>query len=125
MAQFYLDLDIPQIAHRLGVEVHLFSLRLPRFEQYESASQRRRSAKSVSANIVEGCGRRSYKADFVKFLVYASASRSETIEWLTYICDCHKNSRDEAQILLDQSNELRRKLNRFIQTVMASHRSAE
>jgi len=66
--QSYRDLKIYQLAHKLAVEIHEMSLTLPKFEMYEEGAQIRRSSKSVKTNIVEGYGRRRYKADFIKFL---------------------------------------------------------
>jgi four helix bundle protein len=59
----YRDLKVYQEAHRLGVEIHRFSLKLSKFELYETGSQIRLASKSISANIVEGYGRRRYQAD--------------------------------------------------------------
>ena len=56
--------------------------KLPRFEGFEEGSQIRRSMKSVKATIVEGYGRRRYKQDFLRFLVYALASCDETTDHL-------------------------------------------
>ena len=53
----YQNLRVYHLAHELGVEAHHLSLRLPKYELYETGSQLRRAAKSVSANIVEGYGR--------------------------------------------------------------------
>ncbi len=61
------DLRVYQRAHELGVAAHHLSLRLPKHELYETGSQLRRASKSVSANIVEGHGRRRYKADYLRF----------------------------------------------------------
>ncbi len=55
---------------------------LPRFELYEEGSQIRRSSKSVVANIVEGYGRRRYKSEYIRFLIFALASCDETREHL-------------------------------------------
>ncbi len=66
----YKDLEIYQLAHALAVECHKVSLRLPKFEMYEEGSQLRRSSKSVSTQIVEGFGRRRYKADFLCILTH-------------------------------------------------------
>ncbi|AHF15048.1 four helix bundle protein [Niabella soli] len=65
----YKDLNIYQEAHRLALLVHRLSMKLPKFELYEEGSQVRRSAKAVSTAIVEGYGRKRYKADFIRFLV--------------------------------------------------------
>ncbi len=62
----YRDLDIYNESRKLAVEIHKLSLGLPKLELYEEGSQVRRSSKSVTSNIVEGYGRRRYKADYIK-----------------------------------------------------------
>jgi four helix bundle protein len=60
--QSYRDLEIWKMARELIVVVHKMTLeKLPKFEMYEEGSQIRRSAKSISSNIVEGYGRRRYE----------------------------------------------------------------
>ena len=81
----YKDLDVYKIALELFFIVHPSSLKLPKYELYELGSQIRRSADSVVSNIIEGYGRRRYKADFIKFLVYSHASCLETIGHLEKI----------------------------------------
>jgi four helix bundle protein len=119
----YKDLEIYQLSHQLGVAIHHFSLKLPKFELYETGSQLRRSSKSISANIVEGYGRRRYKADFIRFLVFSHASCNEAIEWLEYIRDCHTQSQSQSEPLIDQLNLLGGKINRFIQAVESRHQT--
>ena len=80
-------------------------------------SQIRRSSKGITLNIVEGYGRRRYKADFVKSLVYAHASCDETILHLNFINNTHELNEKEISFFLDSYNELGRKINRFIQYV--------
>jgi four helix bundle protein len=115
----YRDLKIHQEAHRLGVTIHQFSLRMPKFELYETGSQMRRAAKSISANIVEGYGRRRYHADYVKFLVYAQSSCDETNEWMSYVIDLYDDLADEGRALLAELDGLGRQINMFIQSVEA------
>ena len=74
----YKSLEVYRLAHELGTRIHEFSLRLPKYELYETGSQLRRASKSISANIVEGYGRRRYKAEFIRFLVFSQASCDET-----------------------------------------------
>ena len=81
----YKELDIYNLAFEYAIEVHTMSLKLPKYEMYEQASQIRRSSKSIKDNIVEGYGRRRYKQDFIKFLVYAHASLLECISQLEMI----------------------------------------
>ena len=67
----YRDLDIYNESYRLAVEVHKMTFKLPKYELYEEGSQIRRSSKSITSNIVEGYGRRKYKAEFIRFLIFS------------------------------------------------------
>jgi four helix bundle protein len=93
------------------------SLKLPKYEMYEEGSQIRRSSKGISSCIVEGYGRRRYKSDFIKFLVYAHASCDETILHLNFIKDMHELDEDEIDLLLREYEKLGSKINRFIKYV--------
>src|SRR6266700_7527129 len=69
------DLEIWKLAREIAIAVHRMTLRdLPKFEMFEEGSQIRRSAKSISANIVEGYGRRRCKQEFIRFLVFETGS---------------------------------------------------
>lgn len=117
----YTDLDIYRLAHELGVSIHNLTLQLPKHETYEIGSQLRRASKAISANIVEGYGRRQYKADFIRFLIYAHSSCDETLEWLKYIEDCHPELQETTEPFIEQTKILGRKLNHFIQSVEQKH----
>ena len=117
----YRDLQVYQAAHALGHECHKLSLRLPKHELYETGSQLRRASKSISANLVEGYGRRRYKAEYIRFLVFAHSSCDETVEWLQYILELYPDLRVATQQAMDLANETGGKLNRFIQTVEEKH----
>ena len=84
---------------------------------YEERSQIRRSSKGITSCIVEGYGRKKYKAEFVKFLIYAHASCDETILHLNFINDTHQLNKKELQYFLDDYNKLGGKINRFLQYV--------
>jgi four helix bundle protein len=90
---------------------------------YETGSQLRRSSKAISANIVEGYGRRKYKAEFIRYLIIAQASCDESIEWISFIKDCHNDINNEAGEILNQLTELGKKINRFIYAVERNHRA--
>jgi four helix bundle protein len=66
----YKDLDIYKISLELFYIVHPSSLKLPKYEMYELGSQLRRSSDSIVTNIVEGYGRKKYKAEFVRFCFF-------------------------------------------------------
>lgn len=120
-AQSYRDLEIYQLAHKLAVEVHKMSLKLPRFEMYEEGRQIRKSSKSVPNNIVEGFGRRRYQGDFVRFLTYAHASCDETIEHLSLLFETGSLDEPTYRRFDKDYDTLGRKLNKFIQSVDRSH----
>src|SRR3989338_7774994 len=118
----YKDLEIYKLAHKLAVEIHHMTMEeLPKFERYEEGVQVRKSSKSVPTNIVEGFGRRRYKDDFIRFLIIAHASCSETIEHLEILYDTGYLKKDRFDYLLNEYNLLGRKLNRFISSVKEGH----
>jgi len=78
----YKKLEIWSLSRELVIEVHNMTFQLPKFEQFEEAQQIRRSMKSVKSNIVEGYGRRRYKQDFIRFIIFSISSLDETIDHL-------------------------------------------
>ena len=79
----YKKLVIWQKARELVIDIHKMTLsKLPQFELYEEGSQIRRSIKSVKSNIVEGYGRRRFKQDYLRFLIYSISSCDETTDHL-------------------------------------------
>ena len=113
----YKDLEVYKLSYELAVKIHKISLKLPKYELYEEGSQIRRSSKGITSCIVEGYGRRKYKADFIKYLVYAHASCDETILHLNFIKDTNELDKNELNIFLDNYDELGRKINQFIKYV--------
>jgi len=113
----YRDLEIYKLSYALAVEVHKFSLTLPQYERYEEGSQVRKSSKGITSCIAEGYGRKKYKAEFIKFLVYAHASCDETILHLNFLKDTHNDNVSKVKPLIDSYEELGAKINRFIQYV--------
>lgn len=116
--QSYRDLEIYQLAHKLGVDIHKMSRKLPDFELYEEGSQIRRSSKAISSNIVEGFGRKRYRQDYIKFLIYAHSSCDETREHLTYLFETESlQKKDIFEEFSERLDKLSRKINKFIQAV--------
>jgi four helix bundle protein len=93
------------------------SLKFPKYVLYEEGSQIRRSSKGVASTIVEGYGRRKYKNDFIKFLVYAQASCDETEVHLNFIHDSGYISNEIYDELREENDKLGKKINKFIQYV--------
>ena len=112
----YKDLVIFQMAYKLAIRVHRFSMKLPDFEKYELGSQVRRSSMSVKDTIVEGYGRRKYKAEYIKYLTYAHASCDEATSQLETIVELYPEFQ-EIKELLKLYYDLGRKLNTYISYV--------
>lgn len=115
-------LEIYQLAHRLAIEVHALTLKLPKYELYEEGNQIRRSSKSVPAQIVEGYCVRRHKNEFLQFLTRAYASAQESIEHLELMFECGSLA-DEAvyKRLREEYELLCKKTFRFIQGVLNTH----
>src|SRR5688572_14163853 len=111
----YRDLDIYNESRRLAIIVHRMSMTLPKFEMYEEGSQVRRCSKAVTSMIVEGYGRRRYKNDYIKYLIYAHSECDETGVHLDFLF--HTNSwKDETTFnrLVSEYISLSKKINNFI-----------
>ncbi|MDD3738363.1 MAG: four helix bundle protein [Lentimicrobiaceae bacterium] len=113
----YKDLDIFNLALELFFKVHPLSLKLPKYELYELGSQIRRSADSVVTNIVEGYGRRKYKAEYIRFLVFSHASTDETILHILKIKQLYPQYAEEYNKLEKEYNILGAKINSYIKYV--------
>jgi four helix bundle protein len=115
----YKDLEIYTKAYELSIMVHRESLKLPQFELYEQGSQIRRSSKSIKDTIVEGYGRRRYKAEYIKFLTYSIASCDETTNHIITIKELYPDL--TAFIDLEKDYEiLGRMINNYLQYVESS-----
>lgn len=114
----YRDLEVFKESRRLAIEVHKLSLTLPKFELYEEGGQIRRSSKAITIAIVEGYGRRRYKADFIKFLIYSQSECDETIEHLNFLFETLSLRNDDLYKKLHSEYDiLSKKINKFIQWV--------
>lgn len=112
----YKDLDVYNLAFELSIKIHEMSLKLPKYELYGQGSQIRRLSKSVKSY-----GRRKYKNDFIRFLVFSHASNDETIDHLQTLKLTHKiKNIDE---LLADYDKLGRKLYKFIDYVEQNWKS--
>ena len=114
----YRELDVYKESKQLAIEIHKMTLSLPKFELYEEGSQIRRSSKAVTSAIVEGYGRKRYKQDFIKFLVYAQSECDETIVHLDFIYETGSLSdKTIHDNFFERYTILSKKINNFIQWV--------
>ena len=113
----YKDLEVYNLSLELFHKCHSMSLKLPKHEMYELGSQLRRSSDSVVTNIVEGYGRKRYKADFIKFLTYSWASGLETVFHIEKISKLYPEIFEDQEEFINKYNELNAKIYNFIKYV--------
>ncbi|WP_276132518.1 four helix bundle protein [Polluticoccus soli] len=118
----YRQLEIWALAREISILVHKMSLELPKFELFETGQQIRRSSKSVRTNIVEGYGRRAYKQEFIRFIIFSLASNCETMDHLETL---YETGSLQNQVLYNDLHEkidrLGKKLNNFLDAVQRGH----
>ncbi len=121
MMEGYQKLEIYRLAYRLAQEVHHLTLKLPRYELYEQGNQLRRSAQRIKDTIAERYGRRRYKDEYIRFLVFAQASCDEVLAQLNMISDLYFTD-DPPNQLIEQYEILGAKINKYIQYVESNWR---
>ncbi len=88
MIKTVFDLDVFKLSYEIAMDIFKMTRKFPKEERYSLTDQIVRSSRSVSANIAEGWGRRSYENEFKKLLVYSMGSLEETKVWLFFSRDC-------------------------------------
>ena len=101
------------------IGIHEMTLtKLPKFKMFEEGTQIRKSIKNVKATIVEGYGRKRYKAELIRFLVYSLGSNDETIDHLENLFNTKSLQDEELYNYLHTKLEtLGKKINLFIKGV--------
>lgn len=113
----YKELAVYKLSFDLYIKTHKISLELPKFELYELGSQMRRASDSVVSNIVEGYGRRAYKQEFIRFLIFSHASCQEMNCHISKINILYPTLGDRAEFLEIKYNLLGGQIYNFIKYV--------
>ena len=100
-------------ARALGADVYRLCIPVTVPEKKTITAQLRRSALSISANIAEGCGKRS-RAEGIRYLEIAAGSASETEHHLIMAADLDILSTRESQLLADESVQVSRMIRALI-----------
>lgn len=119
----YLKLDIYTISFELFITAHRLTFKLPKHELYELGSQIRRAADSVNSNIVEGYGRRVYKADYLRFLTISHGSCDETTNHLRKVIILYPKFSSEFNEVLEKYLLLGGKIHNYIEYVKNNWRT--
>jgi four helix bundle protein len=118
----YKELEIYNIAFELALKIHDATLKLPQFELYEQGSQIRRASKRIKDTIAEGYGRRRYKAEYIRFLVFAHASTDETNSQLDMLIKTYPEI-IEFKDLREEYEALGGRINNYLQYVEKNWRT--
>ena len=116
------ELKVWQKAHAFTLKVYRAARKFPEAERYELASQIRRSAASVAANLAEGCGR-STDADLARFADISLGSASETEYHLILSRDLGYLGARLFTELESDVTEIKRMLTAYIQYLRRAQRS--
>lgn len=100
-------LEVFKLSYSLSLKIHKVSLELPKIEQFDLASQLRRSSKSICSNIVEGFAKQSeYPQEFKRFLTISVGSCQEVQLWLQYCLDLAYISQENFNILNNEYDKV-------------------
>ena len=110
MIKTFSDLEVYRLSYQLSIDVFNLSKQFPESEKYSLTSQIIRSTRSVSANIAEGFGRRTFQAEFKKFLIYSTGSLEESKVWLNFAKDCEYFTPQQFDLLQLRTDEIGAKL---------------
>ncbi len=99
----FTDLIVWQEGHILVVEIYKITKTFPKEEKYSMTDQMRRAASSVTANIAEGFGRKTYK-EKLQFYYQAQGSLTELKNFILI-------ARDVEYLKVNQTDELMYKAN--------------
>lgn len=119
----YTKLDIYNTSFELFIETHQLTFKLPKYETYELGSQLRRSPDSIVTNIVEGYGRKVYKGELIRFLVYSQGSCDETVSHLSKLSRLYPELNSDFENKAEQYKLLGGKINNFIKYVQLNWRT--
>ena len=113
MIKSFSDLEVYQLSYQLSMNVFILTKDFPSSEKYSLTSQIIRSTRSISANIAEGFGRRTYQAEFKKYLIYSAGSLEESKVWLNFAKDCNYITLEQFNIYNAKADEIGAKLHKL------------
>ena len=110
------DLDVWRTGKDIRRRLYLVANRLPNLERYNLASQIRRAAVSLTANIAEGYGRFHFKEN----IQCCRISRGSAYELVDHLITCQDESyltKDEVESLHEELFTFLRLLNGYIRSI--------
>ena len=115
-AKSFRDLVVWRKAHEFVLAIYRFTAAFPKQETYGLASQMRRAAVSIPANIAEGFGKRG-KPDKARFMNIAEGSLEESRYYLILAKDLGYGA---TETLTESREEVSRLLGTYARAILAS-----
>ena len=112
----YRDIEAYRRAMGVLAPLHKLLARLPDVERFELASQLRRAAKSVPANIAEGYGKKRSAKEFKVYLGRALGSANEVVVHLEIAVAVGYAGQEGVQALIDGYEIVAKQLFRLIES---------
>lgn len=109
----FTDLKVWQEGHRLVILVYKITENFPKRENYLLIDQMRRSAASITANIAEGFGRRSYK-EKIQFYYLSQGSLTELKNYIFIAKDVGYLNIDDFNLLIERVDNVHKLLRGLI-----------
>ena len=109
------DLEVWQVGREVRVRLYIVANRLPDSERYNLASQIRRAAVSLTANVAEGYGRFHFKEN----IQYCRIARGSAYELMDHLITCQ----DERYLAKEEVEALHRELLTFVRLLNGYIRS--
>jgi four helix bundle protein len=116
MVQDFKQLQVWEKSKQFAVNIYKATASFPISEQYGIISQLRRASSSISANIAEGCGRKTNK-DFASFLHNALGSNKECENFLLLSKDLGYLKEQDFQELTQRTQEVGKMLVSLIKKI--------
>jgi len=117
----FTDLEVWKAARELRREVYKLALTFPDFEKFGLASQMRRAAASITANVAEGFGRFGYQEN-AQFCRHARGSLYELRDHLITCLDEGYLKEGEAKRLGAMTQRVAQLLNGYLRSTLALKR---
>jgi four helix bundle protein len=118
----FTDLDVWKVARELRRQIYMLAKTLPDFEKFGLASQLRRAAVSVTANLAEGYGRFGYQEN----AQFCRQARGSVYELRDHIITCMDEcfiSKDEGSKLDAMMQRVTMMLNGYLRATLARKQS--
>ncbi|THJ22521.1 MAG: four helix bundle protein [Nitrospira sp. CG24E] len=109
------DLEAWQVGREIRRRLYLVANKLPEHERYNLASQIRRAAVSLTANVAEGYGRFHFKEN----IQYCRIARGSAYELIDHLIACQ----DEAYLEKSEAESLHQELLTFLRLLNGYIRS--